>query len=75
MPWMRLFKLYFPFFLLHAGSAAGLLIRFRQGELNQILGKAPNLADIRSVDLSQVAEEPGEDYLCFLMDWYHSIRN
>ena len=57
------------------GSAAGLLIRFRQGELDQLLGKTPNLADIRSVDLSQVAEKPGEDYLRFLMDWYHSVRN
>ncbi len=57
------------------GSAAGLLIRFRQGELDQLLGKTPNLADIRSVNLSQVAEKPGEDYLRFLMDWYNSIRN
>ncbi len=57
------------------GSAAGLLVRFRQGESDQILGKTPNLANIRGVDLNQVAEEPGEDYLRFLMDWYNSIRN
>ena len=57
------------------GSAADLLTRFRQRESDQILGKTPNLANIRSVDLNQVVEEPGEDYLRFLLDWYNSIRN
>ena len=57
------------------GSAAGLLIRFRQGESDQLLGKTPNLANIRSVNLNQVVNRPGEDYLRFLMDWYNSIRN
>lgn len=55
------------------GSASSLLIQFRQTEWDQILGKVPNLANIRNVKIEQVAKRPGEDYLRFLMDWYNSI--
>lgn len=57
------------------GSAASLLIQFRQSEWDQILGKIPNLANIRSVKIDLVAKRPGEDYLHFLMDWYNAILN
>ena len=56
------------------GSAASLLLLFRQDETDQILGKNPNLTNIRNVKLDQVVKEPGEDYIRFLMDWYNSVR-
>lgn len=57
------------------GSAASLLLLFRQNEIDQILGKTPNLTNIRSVKFDQVVKEPDEDYLRFLMDWYNSVRH
>lgn len=55
-------------------SAANLLLLFRQNETDQILGKTPNLTNIRNVKFDQVVKEPGEDYIRFLMDWYNSVR-
>lgn len=57
------------------GSAASLLLLFRQNGTDQILGKTPNLTNIRSVKFDQVVKEPGEDYIRFLMDWYNSARH
>ena len=57
------------------GSAASLLLRFRQNGFDQILGKTPNLTNIRSVMFDLVVKEPGEGYLRFLMDWYNSLRD
>ncbi len=56
------------------GSAASLLLLFRQDETNQILGKTPNLTNIRNVKFDHVVKEPGEDYIRFLVDWYNSVR-
>ena len=56
------------------GSAASLLLLFRQNEINQIFGKTPNLTNIRNVKFDQVVKEPGEDYIRFLVDWYNSVR-
>ena len=57
------------------GSAASLLLLFRQNETDQILGKTPNLTNIRNVKFDQVVKEPGGDYVRFLMDWYNSISH
>lgn len=56
------------------GSAASLLLLFRQNEIDQILGKTPNLTNIRSVKFDQVVKEPGGDYIRFLIDWHNSVR-
>lgn len=56
------------------GSAASLLLLFRQNEIDQILYKTPNLTNIRNVKFDQVIKEPGEDYIRFLMDWHNSAR-
>ncbi len=57
------------------GSAASLLLLFRQNGTDQILGKTPNLTNIRNVKFDQVVKEPGGDYVRFLMDWYNSVRH
>lgn len=54
-------------------SAASLLVQFRQSATDQILGKTPNLTDIRNVKFDEVIKEPGDGYIQFLMDWYNSI--
>lgn len=56
------------------GSAASLLLLFRQNETDQLLCKTPNLTNIRNVKFDQVIKEPGEDYIRFLMDWHNSVR-
>jgi len=56
------------------GSAASLLIRFRSNEMEQILGKTPNLTNIRNVKFDQVIKNPGEGYIRFLTEWYNSAR-
>ena len=55
-------------------SAASMLLLFRQNETDQILGKTPNLTNIRNVKFDQVVKEPGRDYIRFLMDWYNSVN-
>lgn len=57
------------------GSAASLLLLFRQNETDQLLWKTPNLTNIRNVKFDQVMKEPSEDYIRFLMDWHNSIRH
>ncbi len=57
------------------GSAASLLLLFRQNEADQFLCKTPNLTNIRNVKFDQVIKEPGEDYIRFLMDWHNSVRH
>lgn len=57
------------------GSAASLLLLFRQNGTDYILGKTPNLTNIRNVKFDQVVKEPGGDYIRFLMDWYNSVRH
>lgn len=57
------------------GSAASLLLLFRQNGTDHSLGKTPNLTNIRNVKFDQVVKEPGEDYIRFLMDWYNSVRH
>lgn len=57
------------------GSAAGLLLLFRQNGTDYILGKTPNLTNIRNVKFDQVVKEPSGDYTRFLMDWYNSVRH
>ncbi len=56
------------------GSAASLLLLFRQNETDQILGKTPNLTNIRSVKFDQVVKGPSGDYIRFLIDWHNSVR-
>ncbi len=56
------------------GSAASLLIRFRPNEMDQILGKTPNLTNIRNVKFDQVIKKPSEGYIRFLTEWYNSVR-
>ena len=56
------------------GSAASLLLLFRQNGTDQILGKIPTLTNIRNVKFDQVVKEPGGDYIRFLMDWHNSVR-
>lgn len=55
------------------GSAASLLLLFRQNGTDHILGKTPNLTNIRNVKFDKIVKEPGEDYIRFLMDWYNSV--
>ena len=57
------------------GSAASLLLLFRQNEIDQVFYKTPNLTNIRNVKFDQVLKEPGEDYIRFLMDWHNSVRH
>ncbi len=57
------------------GSAASLLLLFRQNGTDQILGKTPNLTNIRNVKFDQVVKQPSEDYIHFLMDWYNSVTH
>ena len=56
------------------GSAASLLLLFRQNDTDRILWKTPNLTNIRSVKFDPVVKEPGEDYVRFLMDLHNSVR-
>ena len=56
------------------GSAASLLLLFRQNVTDQILGKTPNLTNIRSVKFDQVVKGPSGDYIRFLIDWHNSVR-
>ncbi len=57
------------------GSAASLLLLFRLNGADLILGKTPNLTNIRSVKFDQVVKEPGVDYTRFLMDWHNSVTH
>jgi len=54
-------------------SAAYLLAHFRQDEADQIVGKTQNLSNIRNVRFDQPVNEPGDDYIRFLMNWHNSI--
>lgn len=57
------------------GSAASLLLLFRQNDTDRILWKTPNPTNIHIVKFDQVVKEPGEDYVRFLMDWHNSVRH
>ncbi len=54
-------------------SASNILLRFRQDDFSVILHEAPNLGNVRRVDIEKVAREPGNEYLRFLMEWFNSI--
>jgi len=54
-------------------SAARILRRFRQDEIDTLMGKEQTLGNVRRVDMDQVIREPGAEYRRFLLEWYNSI--
>ena len=58
-------------------SAANVLLLFREEPgkemLREVLGGTPNLGNVRRVDCRQIAEEPGAEYIRFLMDWTEDL--
>lgn len=55
-------------------SAASVLLRFRLSHEDYILGKTPNLTEIRNVRYGEIVREPGREYLRFLMEWRESLK-
>ena len=41
--------------------------------LREVLGGTPNLGNVRRVDCRQIAEEPGAEYIRFLMGWTEDL--
>ena len=56
-------------------SAANILILFRQNFEDQIIGKSPNLTNIRKVRYDDIVKEPTDEYLRFLIEWYNSLES
>lgn len=52
-------------------SAAGVLLWFRQDEEETLKRKIPNLANIRSVDVKQIACSPSKRFVEFLIDLFN----